>query len=299
MKREKILWVPVGLAALVAACSGKGDITPPPPQTGGLTQDNAVQVLREIDGGNIPLRPIPPGLMVGFVTGQGKQPLQGCAGTWRGDTTDSDGDGIPVNASMEVDCDTTITDSMMSMRQVMRGRVQGTDSDDADPWVGRVNFSGLGGTGEFLMRMESSGSYSSMMETRIAGYVEATHQGGTFGQNVDMSMDMSRAEGGIADTFSMDYRGSLAFTPTDPAWTPGLSDSYDGELTLNASWTLENIGIVDASTPTPLQLSASCGGDPMSGTLQISDGANTLEITWTGCGQYTATLNGEALPPAF
>ncbi len=289
----------VGLAVFAAACSSKGDVTPPPPQTEGLTRDNAVQLIQDINEGDLPLRPLPPGMMLGFAVGQGKQPLQGCTVVWNGDTTDSDGDGIPVNAYVEANCDTTMTDSMMTMRQVMRGRVQGTDSDDADPWVGRVDFSGLGGSGEFLMLMEYSGQFSSTMELRMAGYVEATHQGNTFGQNVDMSLYMRNEEGPQPDTFSLDYRGSLTFTPTDPSWNPGMSDDYDGEFSMDVSWTLEDVGTVTATTPTPLQLATSCGGNPVSGTLRISDGTNVLEITWTGCDQYTATWNGESLTPTL
>ncbi len=306
MKRWSMGALVVIAAAGFWACGGGKDNPTQPPDdgtTGGLTQESAQQFLQDVESGDLPLSPISPGKMVGFVAGgAGKIPAQACSVTWSGDLTDNDQDGVAVNAYTEVNCDTTLTyPPADTFRDVLRGRVQVRDNDDNDPWVGRVEFSGVGGTGAFEIIRERRGTVSYTFLLQLEGFVEATHQNNTFAENMDIRMYMHQVEGAQGDTLDLTYRGTVSFTPTDPAWNPGREDTpLDGTLTIDATWVYGNAGTLTITTPTPLELRADCQGDPVSGTLKVVDPAgNTLEITWTACGQYTATYNGTALPPAL
>lgn len=231
---------------------------------------------------------------------------QGCdrAGSWSGNTTDNDSDGVYVQATFQVNCDTTMSGPGYSVHLRVQGSVSTTDNDDSDPWVGRVEFVGLNPGEPFEFFYE--GNYGGQTHTttvRNLGHVETSRSSGAY----VITGNYSESVTSTADNeeYTAEVNGTLTFTPSSPGWNPG--DPADGTLSANytLNWSTSGMSALitglSVSTPTPLTLSASCNrGEPVSGTLRITDGAsNVLEITWTGCGQYQATFNGNPIQPAL
>ncbi len=227
-----------------------------------------------------------------------KAPQAGCDPVWTGDTTDADGDGVYVDASVTMSCDTTIQGVM---HLVMQGSIHLTDANDNDPWVGRVTFSG------YHMAMEYSyQGYTSSTTHDIDGYIEARHQNNSYTEQADISMNFQTQSPDSSRQVNVSYQGSMTFTPADPTWVPGTTADGTLEMDFTMSFATEATGGTTITgltvlTPQPLEIRASCnGGAPVSGTLRVTDGAsNVLEITWTGCGQYEATFNGNTVTPVM
>ncbi len=298
MKRSMLILLAGALTWGLAACQKNTTTEPSSSEGQGLTQQNAQFLLELATQGDLVGIPKAPGEFLGGNSGK-KAGL--CSFTWSGNAQDQDGDDVPVDAYIEVDCDTTGVNGADTVHEVVRGRLRGVDADDSDPWVGRAELSGLGGTGNFYHFVEvrnAAGTFSS--EEEVGGFVEATHQGNTFGENVNLNrvVHVSTPQGDTA--VNLTYTGSVAFTPVDTTWNPGSGTDVDGTLDLSASWVVEGVGSLAVETPVPLEVRVNChGGDPVAGTLRITDGTNTLEVTWFGCDQWTATFNGDSLQPAF
>lgn len=294
---NKAPWIILALA--LVALSGCQKSEPTGPSSGeGLTQTNAQFMVGLVTEGDLVGIPKAPGTFLGGPGGTGKSPLAGlCTFTWSGNGQDLDGDDVPLDAYVEVDCDTTGLMGQDTIHEIVRGRLRGVDADDNDPWVGRAELSGLGGTGLFYRFFEvRSAAGTTTLEHQFGGYLESTHQGNTFGENVDLTQSVHTVTPQGDSTVQVQYTGSLTFTPVDTTWNPGTGAQVDGTLTLNASWVVEQVGTLTVETLDPLQVRVNCNnGDPVSGTLRLSDGTNTLEITWTACNQWTATYNGGPL----
>lgn len=295
---RRIILVAMALSLTAMACGKKSSEPTQSTGSSGLTQQNAQFVLELATEGDLIGIPDGPGEFLGSPSGK-KAGL--CTFTWSGNSQDEDGDDVPVDAFVEVDCDTTGVSGADTVHEVVRGRLRGVDANDSDPWVGRAELSGLGGTGNFYHFVEvrnPMGTFSS--ENEIGGFVEATHQGNTFGENVDLNL-VVHVSGPQGDTaVNLSYAGSVNFTPVDTTWNPGSGSDVDGTLDLSATWVVDGVGSLTVETPVPLEVRVDChGGEPVAGTLRITDGTNTLEVTWTACDQWTATYNGNPIQPAF
>jgi len=239
----------------------------------------------------------------GFFGSQGKKPTGDCV-VVTGDTTDMDGDGVYVNATLTANCDTTVSDEGYTYTVRLIGKITTVDSDDRDPWVGRVTLEGLSANQPFVFYQSYSyGGESYTEDMRMAGSLEASRRQNAFVESVDFSYSFSVSTPESSSAFTFSERGSIAFTPSG-SWDP------DGEVldgTLSADYTMSwstpelsgTVASLRVTTPRDLTLRASCnGGEPVAGTLRVTDGNNVLEITWTGCDQYEATFNGQPIQPS-
>ena len=246
-----------------------------------------------------------PGEMIAAYSNPPQKNLpQGCdqAGSWTGNTADGDRDGVYANATFQVNCDTSMSGGGYTYTVRVQGSITATDSDDNDPWVGRVEFAGLNPGEPFVFHVSSTyGSQTSTTEIRLSGYLASSRSGDSYVMEGNLSESASSPD--LPMAYTMEFSGTGVFTPNG-TWNPG--EPADGTLSLDytMSWSTSGMSTtvtgLSVSTPTPLQLSASCNeGAPVSGTLRIADGGNNvLEITWTGCGQYQATFNGQEITPA-
>ncbi len=327
MKRWTIL-AAAALFLLAADCNKPTEENPP---EGGLADPTTAQMLLSIVADNGGYESIyyssPQGMKgefdaFGKAKGKFKQGEDLCApyvsliGT--PDTTDADGDGIPVSVRVSALCDTTVIgdvdgDGMGpdTLRVVMVGEAHFQDPDDADPWTALATLTGIDTARFFYMGVffaSPAGRFEE--EAGIDGEMRALHDPGVF-RVVDRATFLSRMQMGPMDTTVVYARyAHLRFAPDDTTWTPDSASVVSGDLALSDTVYLNTGGQEQGyivSTPTPLRLEATCdgdgdgmGGDPISGEVEITDGRHTLLVRWTGCGQRKVFLDGqEFTPPAF
>ena len=225
-----------------------------------------------------------------------------CPSTFTGDTTDADGDGVRVNATLTLQCDTV----MYSMRMHLVGEVAVQDQNDNDPWVGRATLSGPQGSGDFLFEMASRDSLNPNDSTHVLfhGSISSDRQGQQYHNALNHTIDyfeiQTNAQQGL-DTmkYAYSFQGDLFYSPADPGWTPVMSGYKSG--TLEIQGTLRPVGdpVLSLITPTPLVMDSTCY-DSLSthvrdGVLNAISGSDTLQIAWSACNQYTVTLNGDTV----
>ncbi len=225
-----------------------------------------------------------------------------CPATVSGDTTDADRDGVAVNATILLNCDTLF----YSTRIHMVGKVVAQDNNDNDPWVGSATLSGLQGSGDFLFETASRDTLNPNDSTHVLfhGTIASTREGQQYHNTLDHTIDYFDIQSnvqGVPDTttYAYSFQGDVFYTPADPGWTPIMSGYKSG--TMEIQGTLRPVGdpVLSLSTPTPLTVDSTCY-DSLSlritgGVLNAASGVDTLKVQWSGCGQFVVTLNGDTL----
>lgn len=314
MKKQLGFIAVMGLVLTAVNCQKSNT---PPSEPSGLADPQTAQLLYQIGTGVSGYEGIfsaTPQGMKGMIEGTAKRKQGDVCGSaviiTPTDTTDADGDGIPVDVRISVNCDTTVTDSAgNSYRVMMMGDMVLRDTNDQDPWVG---YASLGGPVDSQFFYIYYGDGMNEYESGFAGSVESSHQQNTFGASEQITLLQRFNLGGVETTVVYADYAHLRFTPQDPTWTPADTGVMSGELSVADTVYFHNsagdeFGFI-LTTPTPLQLDADCddpndddtmGGDPVSGELQITDGQHTLLIRWKGCGQREVFLDDQPFNPAL
>ncbi len=229
---------------------------------------------------------------------------QGCAPQPVGDTTDNDGDGIPKNAYIEIDCDTLLQNPQFpqySMRYMMQGKVSAYDNDDNNVYVGAVSVNNPFSTDDmFAFRIEYPNmDFQPYFEMRFRYDVSTNMNAGTYSASVNASYRFS-----MRDTTGQDYVSdvlnqnlSFSFASDDPNWTPDstyLRGSLDIQGTIsygNEQWSI--------STQVPLVYDGICFVEnepfPVSGVLTYTYQSNEMVVEITGCGKCNVIFNGQLI----
>ncbi len=314
MKRIGFLMV-VGLLLTAADCFSPEESTPNEPS--GLADPQTAQVLLSLVADNGGYE----GII--FSTPQGmKWMMEGAAKRKQGnictpyidvvvnDSTDADGDGLPVDVRFSVNCDTTFIDPSTGMegRVILVGDMTILDPNDADPWVGFLSLEGPVQNQYFYEYIRMG---TEEYEAGFSGSVETRHEGQTFTASKRMALMMRVQMATGAESMLVYVRyAHISFTPTDSTWTPDLANVVSGELALADTLLFQDSGGNDVSyvvtTPTPLWVDANCDsdgdgvyGDPSSGEILITDGQHELLVRWTGCGTREVFLDGQPFNPAL
>ncbi len=321
-------WMMLAAAALFLVAADCNKPTEENPPEGGLADPTTAQMLLSIVADNGGYESIyyssPQGMKSEFdafgkAKGKFKQGGDLCApyvsliGT--PDTTDGDGDGVPVSLHLSVLCDTTVTGDLDSdgvaldtLRVVMVGEVHFQDPDNGDPWTALATLKGVDTSRFFYMGIffaTPGGRFED--ETGFNGEMRSFHDPGVFRVS-DRATFLNRVQMGPVDTTVVYARyAHLRFSPDDTTWTPDSANVVSGDLALSDTVYLNTNGQEEGfivSTPTPLRLEAACdgngdgkGGDPVSGELEITDGQHVLLVRWTGCGQREVFLDGRRFTP--
>ncbi len=238
----------------------------------------------------------PQGLAVGFHLFRALL----CPAVPTGDPTDRDQDGIFVNAQVTFECDTVINDK----RYRLYGRVsfQDTDTDDEDPWAGGVVMRGPEGTGEFLL--ESTGGSHDTTHVEIGGTAQSGREGAQYVVDLNLSVNVFRVW--VSDTlrYAYTFGGWVRFEPEDGTWNPVDRGYVPGLLTVEGAFQHVGDPLLRLRTPEAMRMEAGCqdslvAEEPflpaVSGVLEGGSGTDTLQIRWTGCGQYVVLLNGDTV----
>ena len=210
--------------------------------------------------------------------------------TLSGDTSDSDGDHIPANATL------TFTNCVKT-GQNGTATFNGTETaHDDQPAIaafaftlnvdGTVDLAGNGGATETIHRTGS--------------IVGTTPTAGTYQLAHDRVTTIDAQANGQTFAANENYQLTTAYTPGS-AWTPGTAP-VQGTYNVNGSWSATVNGASADSTvatTTPLTFDPACATHITAGAITaVFNGPNatrTLTVTWSGCGsrtvQYTETPN--------
>lgn len=209
-------------------------------------------------------------------------PLAPCV-TLSGDTSDTDQDNIPANATLTFDCSET--------RLGFTGTETGTETimdtqPDAVAWAftGTADLqSSLTGPGGASITAGWTGSLTATQASAIGPFALA--------RALDVTTVAKTAAGASTTVFeTTDW--TLTYTPT-ATWTPG-GLVVDGKLSATGSWDV-TVGTTAASatiaTGTPLTIDPTCAtrvtAGVITGTYQGGGLTHTITVTWTACGQHT------------
>jgi len=259
------------LAGLLAACGGTGTTNTVDTEKTASALDNAFTQLYRV------MEPLSQaGIFLPTFLSAGVAPLD--TATWDcssvrviGNTTDADGDGIPVNATYNGGC----TWSYSGGGGTVSGRwefsnVNVQDPNDADPDAG------LKASGTITWTVSSAGTtytftwnLSKHEITRTENTWNFTYQG-----------SWEATVGGDTYTFNYDLSGTWTPDNADDLWGNGslsVTGDFSGSGPSCSGWSLSISASVHLST---------CGVD--SGTASLSgtdcDGKTcNLDITWAGC----------------
>ena len=90
--------------------------------------------------------------------------------------------------------------------------------------------------------------------------------------------------------FRYRYDADLSYLVT----ATGGTVTYKGSSTFSKNG--KTYSFTTATTPN-LVYDNRCTQSPVGGGIRYTSGSDTVQITFTGCGVYTATLNGKPLNP--
>lgn len=213
-----------------------------------------------------------------------------------GDPTDTDGDNIPVDGVLTYAC----TASALGLVGSLSGTLSITDDM---PAVAAWAF-----TGQAALQASLTGGGGASIVSSRAGQLVATQASplGPFSLEHDVTVSTVFTSGGDlgpprSATVTEQGAWTLTFTPT-VTWTPG-SLIVTGQLEASGEWEVvvqnetTNAAVqATLSTPDPLTLDPTCETRVTGGTIVATYPSGrvreeTIEVTWTGCGQRTVTTN--------
>ncbi len=216
---------------------------------------------------------------------------QACGQGFTGNLQDQDGDSVFVFATTSLQC--TIPEGEGAQRR-MEGVVRVEDSNDRDPWVGKVVFQ------DFRVRIEDT-TQTWWIEMFLDGEWTSRLEGDT-GFSVTMRYT-AEASIWFQDTSSMELRrrhafeGGYVFHPLwGRSWTPefGLLDAA-GTLVLSGTYTLPDPLIARVITLDTLILEDTCWLGISSGRLGLTVGPDMVELVWMGCGEIGVVFRDSLL----
>jgi hypothetical protein len=210
--------------------------------------------------------------------------------TLGGDSSDPDGDAIPVGATLTYDCTSEALGYV--------GRLTGTqavvdDQPAALAWAFSATadmHASLTGPGGATITSDWDGGIVGSQASAAGPYalervldVVTTFTGGG---------DAGR----ITATVTEDNDWTVTFTP-QVSWTPGAV-VVTGSLAATGTWNVtvgEKTRGATLSTPTPLTIDPACetlvtAGVAVGTYPLVDDGTGTITVTWTGCGARAVTL---------
>jgi hypothetical protein len=213
-----------------------------------------------------------------------------------GDPTDTDGDNIPASGVLAYDC----TATALGLTGTLTGTLSVTDDlPDEAAWAF---------TGEADLEASLTGAGGASIVTTRSGQLVATQASplGPFALSHEVLVQTVFTSGGElgpprSATVGENGAWTLTFTP-QVAWTPG-SLIVTGELEATGTWDVSvqnertNAAVqATLSTPAPLVLDPTCETRVTAGTLVATYPSNrvreeTIEVTWTGCGQRIIAAN--------
>jgi len=207
--------------------------------------------------------------------------------TLTGDPTDTDGDNIPVSATLTYAC----TDTFLGLTGMLTGTIGVTDDD---PNTAAWRFTG---TAALHASLTNLGGAS--IVTDRAGTLTASQTGIAGPFALEHDLDVTTVFTGARDTnpatttVTEAAAWTLTFTPL-LTWTPG-GLIVEGNLAATGAWTVtvgNSVAAATLSTPTPLTLTPSCetrvtAGSATASYVDETGRDRTITVTWTGCGQHT------------
>ena len=210
--------------------------------------------------------------------------------TLSGDTSDTDGDHIPANATL------TFTNCVKTQGNVT-ATFNGTEAaHDDQPAVATFAFTlSVDGT----LDLAAAGGATETVH-RTGSIVGTTPSAGTYQLAHDRTTTIDAQGNGQTFAATENYQLTTTYTPSG-AWTPG-SGPVGGTYTANGSWDATVNGAnanATVATTTPLTFDPSCETHVTAGVITATftgpNATRTLTVTWSGCGartvQYTETPN--------
>ncbi len=233
---------------------------------------------------------------------------QECEPTESGDTTDADGDEVPVAATQNYNCNIEMAE-FFQFKMTMTGSAHVTDEDDT------VAFPGKGATwvfNQFKMNMSMGAGDGGETMLSTDTLIDGTHKISVDGTNqatLDITMLTTTKMAGGEDGENVDIAtkqwGTIVVTPDDKNNPDAGGDtSIDAYLGLEAAnedpLTLKvTSSDLRYGCPTAVNILSDEDDQPWikSGTITYEDGANNkLSFTWTNCEDTpTAKYNDTAI----
>jgi len=207
--------------------------------------------------------------------------------TLTGDLTDTDGDNIPVSATLTYAC----TETFLGLTGNLSGTLAVTDDDpNAAAW----KFTGTAALHASLTNLAGAS-----IVTDRDGTLTATQAGLVGPFALDHDLDVVTVFTGARDnnpatlTVTEAAAWTLTFTPM-VTWTPG-GLIVSGNLAADGAWTVtvgSAVAAATLSTPTPLTLTPTCETRITAGSVAASYVDSTgidrvITVTWTACGVHT------------
>lgn len=205
--------------------------------------------------------------------------------TLSGDTSDTDGDHIPANATITF---TNCTKTAPNVTYVLNGTETVKDDEPTTPAFAFTL--GIDGT------LVATAANATGTVHRTGSIVGSVPTAGTYQLAHDRHTDENAQGGGQTFTATEDYTLTTQYTPTG-AWTPG-QPAVGGTYSVDGTWNATVQGAsADATvaTTTALTLDPACDTHVTAGSITATfDGPNatrTLTVTWTACGARTVTYS--------
>lgn len=202
--------------------------------------------------------------------------------------TDTDGDGIPDDDVIQVNCSATVG----GVVRTIAGTI--TVSDD-NPAVADFNY---GAT--YNLSATSDDGQGNTASASTSASTEASDTGGVYSVDFSGFESLSANIDGDNVTVSEVHAWTVEYTPAS-AWSPGDA-LVAGDMSIDGSWTIGGTmgdGVLVLSTSVPLHVDPACAPDVFdSGTLDataVGPGIDIYEIQWNGCAPFSATLNGQPI----
>ena len=207
--------------------------------------------------------------------------------TLGGDSSDPDGDSIPVNATLTYDC--------VSMAIGYTGTLTGTlSAADDQPAALAWAFTGTADM-HAMLTAPGGGSITSDWDGSLVGTQASAIGPYVLERTLDV-VTVFQSGGDLRPVTTMvveDNDWTITFTP-QATWTPG-GLVVTGSLNATGAWNVTVGGktlTATLTTPTPLTVTPSCEtlltAGVAVGTYPVEGGGTgTITVTWTGCGTRT------------
>ncbi len=280
---KKTLWVPLS-AALVGGCLNDSSLSSP---TGGLDAENSQAV-----GARLHDKATDALYGMGTAGGGGDGPAfageddeeweddeeyEECW-TVSGDTTDADGDEIPLDATYTFDC----AESDDGWSETYSGTV---DLEDTSPDAADYAFDEA-----FDLDYAVSGEGYSASQS-IDGTISSTRPEGAFRYETDLVIDYAANGDGEQVAGGVTENLVYLYTPDEPFVDELVAGTYTIEGTWSETFDGETVS-TEVSTPDPLVIDPSCESAIVSGTLLAVSGDGSITVTWNACDDWTVTYDG-------
>ncbi len=207
-----------------------------------------------------------------------------------GDSNDSDGDTIPVDATLTLDC----SERFLGAQGTLTGTFSVSDTQpDAKAWAF---------TASEDFSVAATGPFGGMASMGSTGSITASQGGGLFGGPYDLvATILSQAQivnvMGQEFNISNDIDWTVSFKP-DLEWSAGAVPVV-GVLEINGSWSVgvnARAAVATLTTPEPLTFNPNCqtlltaGIVRAEATFENNEPA-VIRLVWEGCGMPTVTYN--------